>query len=129
MVLYFLVLFAVGGFFIVFAFLGRLSKYFVDNAKPSVHSVFYLTFEYGIKNLLMGLIHSLLRSADLYPWQFSALAIVEILCIANHIMFLRRKEICEMKSKVWLMIFFNFLRLLLLIVLTFQQYYHDPLFL
>ena len=89
--LFLLVFFSVAGYFIIFAFFGRLSKYFADNVKPSLHSIFYLTIEYGLKNLLLGVTHALLRQPDLYYQQFSVLALIELTCITNHIIFLKTK--------------------------------------
>lgn len=42
-ILYFLILFAVAGHFFVFSSFGRLSKYFADNVKPSLRTIFYPT--------------------------------------------------------------------------------------
>jgi uncharacterized protein with PQ loop repeat len=121
MLLYFLVIFSVAGFFLVFAFLGQLAKYFTDNTKPSLRTTFYLTIEYGLKNFLLAVIHALLRSSDLYGIQFAALSAVEIVCLANNIQFLWSVKLCEFRYKVWLMIIFGTLRIMLLGVLYIQQ--------
>ena len=41
--LYFLVLYSVAGYFLIFQKLGFLSKYFVDNVKPSLQTTVFLT--------------------------------------------------------------------------------------
>ena len=63
--LYLLVIFGVGGYFLIFQKLKSLSKYFADNVTPSLRTTAFLTFEYGVKNILLALIHSLLRSAGM----------------------------------------------------------------
>ena len=76
--LYFLVLFSVAGYFLAFMQLGKLFKYFADNVevKPSFTTAVFLTIEYGIKNLLLAMVHSLLRAQDLYKVQFIALGLI-----------------------------------------------------
>ena len=61
--LYFLVLYSVAGYFMIFQKLGMLTKYFADNVNPSFETTVFLTIEYGLKNLLLAIIHSLFRSA------------------------------------------------------------------
>ena len=119
--LYFLVLYSVGGYFLIFQKLGTLTKYFADNVNPSFKTIFFLTFEYGLKNLLMAIVHSIFRSPDMYRVQFTALAAIELLCLANYIIFLREKRIFEVKLKVWMMFMLSLVRLSILMVLYIQQ--------
>lgn len=91
--LYFLILFSVAGYFFVFQRLGPLTKYFCDNVRPTLHTSIFLTIEYGIKNLLLAMVHSLLRSRPLFGAQFACLGAIELLCLANYIAFLMRKNV------------------------------------
>ena len=119
--LYPLVFFAVAGYLLIFSSFGRLSKYFADNARPSLRASFYLTIEYGLKNFLLALVHTILRSSNLYAWQFGSLGAIELLCIINNLMFLRDVKLYEYRFKIWLMVTFSFIRVMLLTVLLFQQ--------
>ena len=44
--------------------------------------------------MLLALIHSLLRSSDLYGIQFLSLSLVEIACLINNIQFLYSVNLC-----------------------------------
>ena len=123
--LYFLVLYSVGGYFLIFQKLGVLTKYFADNVNPSFKTIFFLTFEYGVKNLLMAIVHSIFRSPDMYRVQFTALAAIELLCLANYIVFLSERRIFEVKLKVWTMFLLSLIRLSILMVLYIQQKNRD----
>ena len=63
----------------------------------------------------------MLRSADMYKIQFTALGAVEMLCIGNYVFFLSEKRMFEMKIKVWIMLLLTMTRLSLISVLFIQQ--------
>lgn len=89
--LFFLVIFGVAAYLLVFQKLGRLSKYFAENVNSSFHAISFLTFECGIKNILLALVHSLFRAPDLYKLQFSCLMCIELMCLTNYFFFLKAK--------------------------------------
>ena len=119
--LFFLIFFGVAGYFLIFQSLKKLSKYFVDNLNGSFSTTIFVTIEFGIKNLLLAMFHSLFRSAPLFKLQFGCLAAVEIMCLINYYYFLLKSKIFEIKVKIWIGSFLSFLRIALLLILYVQQ--------
>lgn len=55
---YFVVLFAVAGYFLMYYLYGKLAKYFLDNLYRIRGSFFMMTFIYGLRPFFKGVIHS-----------------------------------------------------------------------
>lgn len=72
----FLVVFSIAGYSYLYTFFKKLIKYFTDNIKISGSIIFYLTIEFGFKNLSMAMIHSLFRRFQMYCLQFGLLSFV-----------------------------------------------------
>ena len=73
--MFFVVLFAVGGFFLMYYLYGKLAKYFLDNLYRIKGAFFLMTYIYGLRPFLKGIIHSELYSHN--TTQLICLACVE----------------------------------------------------
>ena len=56
--MFFVVLFAVGGFFLMYYLYGKLAKYFLDNLYRIKGAFFLMTYVYGLRPFVKGVIHS-----------------------------------------------------------------------
>ena len=115
--LFSVVLFAVGGYLLVYRSIKKLIKYFADNVNGSFQIAIYLLIEFGFKNLSLGLVHSLFRRKDQLFEQLGSLFAIELLCLANNAVFLSRKGAFEYRMKVWLLVSLNFMRIILIFLL------------
>ncbi len=115
--LFSIILFAVGGYLLVYRSIKKLIKYFADNVNGSFQITIYLLIEFGFKNLCLGIIHSLFRKKEMLFVQLGSLFGVELLCLVNNAVFLSRKGEFEYRMKVWLIFCLNFMRIILIFLL------------
>lgn len=85
----------------------------------------FLTVECGLKNILLGMIHSLFGASSLYRLQFACLSGVELMCIINYLAYLNREGCFELKAKVWIYLLLSSVRLLIIGFLYVQQNSQD----
>jgi hypothetical protein len=57
-----LVVVSVGGFLIAYGTYRKLNKYLVDNNRNNFKGNVYILLQNGLRNLLLGMLHSILRS-------------------------------------------------------------------
>lgn len=106
---------SVCGYFVCYAFYRRLNKYIMDNNKNSISGIFFLLIQNGLRNLVLGMAHSLLRDAD-YEMLLSSLLSIELISYALFIYSANNLNYEKVYS-IWIYIFRTFVRLLL--ILTF----------
>ena len=55
---------SVCGYFVCYAVYKRLNKYLTDNNKNTISGIVFLLIQNGLRNLVLGMTHSLLRDAE-----------------------------------------------------------------
>lgn len=111
-----LVIVSVGGFLMAFAYYGKLNKYLVDNNRNNFAGVFFLMLQYGLRNLIFGMLHSILR-----PLPY--LAMLKILILAEFLFTLAliisfTLNIYKYAKFMWFYVLISFLRILLISTLA-----------
>jgi hypothetical protein len=112
---YLTVVFCVCGFIVAQILYGRLSIYFKENTSNSLLGSFYMSIQFGLKYLIFGSIHSILRSV--YHSQLCALALAEFVLIFINLAFLKKKKLFIRNHKFWSTNSFAILRILIIFTL------------
>lgn len=99
-----------------FAYYGKLNKYLVDNNRNNFAGVFFLMLQYGLRNLIFGMLHSILR-----PLPY--LAMLKILILAEFLFTLAliisfTLNIYKYAKFMWFYVLISFLRILLISTLA-----------
>jgi hypothetical protein len=117
---FFFLLFCLCGYVALFTALRRFLKYFLDNISKCEQMVLFLTLTLGVKNLLLGFVHSYFRRQSQADTQLALLFFLEVAFMLCHIAFLSRDGF-EFRVKVWLLVLMQQLRLLFIALLFLQQ--------
>lgn len=116
-----LVMVSVGGFLMAFAYYGKLNKYLVDNNKNSFAGVFFLLLQYGLRNFVLGVLHSILRPLP-YPTMLKFLLTVELFFALVFILSFSL-NIYKFAKFMWLYLLISFVRILLISTLALDYEY------
>lgn len=68
------------GYILGYAIYKRLNKYLMDNNKNRVSGIFFLLIQNGLRNLVLGMAHSLLRDAN-YETLLASLYLIEVISL------------------------------------------------
>jgi len=117
--LYFLIVwFSVVSTFLAYWLSRRLAKYVLDNWRTRIHGLLAASLVSSCRMLLMGGLHSLLRSHSL---QLPLLLGVEVLYVAVLLVFMKFWKSHRVAYRIWFTVSFALLRVLLLALLIVQQ--------
>ena len=100
-VMFFVIIFAFGGYYLLYYFHGKLSKYFLDNLYRVKGSFFMMSFIYGIRPFLKGVIHCELYHYNevqlglLMAIEFLTCIILVITQLYNRIFIFRSIFLCD----------------------------------
>ena len=103
---------SVCGYFVCYVFYRKLNKYIMDNNKNCISGIFFLLVQNGLRNLVLGMAHSLLRDAE-YETLLSSLLSIELIslalfiCSANNLIY-------DKVYSIWIYIFMTIIRLMLI---------------
>lgn len=111
-----LVIISIGGFLVAFGLYGKLNKYLVDNNKNNLKGVFFILLQYGLRNFIFGILHSILRSLP-YPTMIVILLSTELLFALLFVLSFTLK-IYKMASFMWFYVLITFIRILLIFTLA-----------
>lgn len=111
-----LVAVSIGGFLVALSWYRKLNKYLVDNNKNHLGGVIFLLLQYGARNFLFGMLHSVLRPLP-YQTMITILLMVELLLFLTFIVSLSMK-IYNKISFMWLYILISFIRILIIFSLA-----------
>ena len=109
---YCLFIFSVCGYIIGLSFYKRLNRYFTDNNKNILHGNWFLILQTGIRNMMLGVTHSLFRNGQ-YSVLISSLLMIEGIFFIIFLLGISYKVYIEDKT-IWIYIIFTFLRMLLI---------------
>jgi len=104
-------LFSVSCYFLYYSFYKKLSKYFLDNCKLNISSVFGLAISSCFRQLCLAAIHNLLRHDP--PTQNLMLIGVEVLYICFTIFYSEMTKKFQELLVVWVSLIFSFLRIVI----------------
>lgn len=107
-----LVAVSVGGFLFAFAHYRKLNKYLVDNNRNSLKGVCFLLLQYGLRNFVFGVLHSVLRPLP-YAIMIAVLLLAEVLFTLLFVLSFSLR-IYKKASYMWLYIIISLIRILLI---------------
>lgn len=106
-----LVAVSVGGLLVAFAHYRRLNRYLVDNNRNSLAGVSFLLLQHGLRNLLFGALHSLLRPLP-YRTMIAVLLSAELLFVLLFALSIALR-VYRRASFMWLSLVISLIRMLL----------------
>ena len=109
---YCLFIFTVCGYVIGLSFYKKLNHYFTDNNKNILHGNWILILQNGIRNMMLGLTHSLFGNGD-YSILISILLIIESIFLVIFLLGISYKVYIENKI-IWIYNMITLLRILLI---------------
>ena len=109
---YCLLIFSVSGYIIGLSFYKKLNRYFTDNNKNILHGNWILILQNGIRNMMLGITHSLFRNSH-YSVLINSLLVIEGIFFIIILLGISDKIYIENK-KIWIYILFTILRMLLI---------------
>lgn len=116
---FFILLFSVSCYFIFRYLYDGLSKYFYENVKVSNIAAFYLMAQIGIRNILLGFVHSIDFSS--YSAKILVLLSVEMCFLLLGLKIVRMTGIFECKVNVWINLMASQIRMLVIGIFLFEQ--------
>lgn len=111
-----LVAVSTGGILLIFGFYRKLNKYLMDNNKNHLSGVIFLLIQYGLRNFLFGMLHSVLRPLP-YQTMVTILLLLESLLLLTFIVSLSIK-VYKTSIIMWFYILISFIRILLIFSLA-----------
>ncbi len=105
-------------FLLIHIFFKKMAIYFKQNTVNSILGSIYITVQYGLKNIVFGAIHSLMR--ETYANQLIALAIFELLLILVNVI-LQNKKLFIRKYKIWGNNLFSMIRILIILLFSIDK--------
>jgi hypothetical protein len=118
-----LVTVSVGGFFMTFGTYCKLNRHLIDNNRNNLHGNTFILLQYGFRNLLIGILHSILRYLP-YFTMLSILISVELLFLTFFILSITLMTYRALNS-IWIYLLLSFIRILLIFTFFFDYYLPD----
>jgi hypothetical protein len=113
-----LVTISVGGFIIAYGIYGKLNKYLVDNNRNNLKGNAAIVLQYGLRNILLGILHSILRPLP-YKTLLSILISTELLFLVIFIISIAFMAYRSLKL-IWIYLLLAFIRILLIFTFFFD---------
>ena len=104
--------------FLAYFFNKKLVKYILDNWQTRIYGLLAFSLVNAIRNLVLGAIHSMLRS---HVAQLPLLMVFEISYIVFLLLSMNKWRLHRVTFKIWFSIFFSAFRICLQILLIVQQ--------
>lgn len=117
-IFFFIIWLSVVSCFVAYYLNKKLTKYIVGNWRTCVEGLLAYTLTNTVRLLLMGAIHSLLRGK---AYQLPILFAIEGLYFLFMMLSLKRLMIHRLKAKLWFVMIFSLLRIVLQIILYVQD--------
>ena len=116
---FFIFLFSVSCYFIFRYLYNGLAKYFYDNVRVSNIGAFYLMAQIGIRNILLGFVHSI--DFENYSARILVLLSVEFCFFMLGVRMIRMEGIFESKLNVWINLMATLIRMIVIGIFLFEQ--------
>ena len=101
-----------------FIYYGKRTRILTDNNQNSLPGLLLLLAQIGLRNFILGLLNSYLRSVD-YFTMLGTLVSVDLLFMGLFVLSIRY-PIYHSKVKMWVYVLLNFLKIMLILTLFFD---------
>ena len=116
---FFMLLFSVACYFIFKYLYNGLAKYFYENTSVSSIGALYLLAQIGLRNILLGFVHSL--DFELYESKIMVLLSVEMFFLLFGVKVVSMKGAFESKLSVWINLTATFTRMIMIGIFLLEQ--------
>jgi hypothetical protein len=113
-----LVSISVGGYLIAYSMYRKLNRHLIDNNRNNLKGTAYILLQYGFRNFILGMLHSILR-----PLPYKSMLLILILTeAAFFVIFLISISLntYRMAKIIWFYLLLTLVRMMLILTLFFD---------
>lgn len=104
-----------GGYLLTYGFYGKINRYLIDNNKNCLSGNAYILLQYGLRNLILGILHSVLRPLE-YQTMLGILFSVEVTFFIIFVVSVFAKSY-KIVSFIWFYLALTLIRIILIFTL------------